>query len=178
MSAWRSLRRFTLPAPGSPEFTPALAAAALVGLLCLQAALPMRTELPPDLGLAPRHARAPSVPPLAAYPALERRDVFSPGGTGGAGDGGGGSLESRQVVGVLMIGRNVGALLKAPGATAELVHAGQVIDGWRIARIDHEAVTFERGRERRRLVVGAPPIAANGPNISTASAPQGAETTP
>ena len=177
MSVWKSLRRFTLPAPGSPEFTPALAAAALIALLCLQAGLPMRTELPPDLGLAPRHARAPAIPPVPAYPALQKRDVFSPNGSGVAGESGG-PLESREVVGVLMVGRKVGALLKAPGAAAELVHAGQVIDGWRLARIDHDAVTFERGRERRRLAVGAPPLAASAPNISTASAPEGAETTP
>jgi hypothetical protein len=178
MFALKSPRRFAFPARGSREFTPAIAAGALILLLALQAAMPSRTDLPADSGLAPRHARPVVAPAIPTYPALARRDVFSPNGGGavaGQGDAAAAPLDQRQVVGVLITGHRASALIKAPGAMARLFTVGQTIDGWRLADIRSDAVVFQRGAAQRRLVVGAP---AQSTADQPPSAPPGAETSP
>jgi hypothetical protein len=176
-SASRSWPRFALPSPASPEFTPALATGALVLLIVLQIALPDRTDLPPDFGLAPRHARAPIASPIPAYPALSAQNVFSlDRQTGAAAEGAGLAVDQFRAVGVIAAGKAVSALLKAPGAPARLVRVGQSLAGWRLTAITRDGVVLQQGQERRRLRVDATPEAAVPPSL-TSPAPQTAEST-
>ncbi len=166
------LSRSAWPAPGSPEFASALACAVLVLLAGLQLALPSRTELPQDSGLALRRHREPAAAPIPAYPALATNDPFSPDRAGGVADGG--SIETCAVSGVLILGRQTAVLVKTAGAPARLVRLGEIACGWRLSHIEHNTVEFANRGQRRILTVGQPP---RPPSQTIAQSPQGAETT-
>lgn len=137
-------------------------------LIALQFALPSRTVLPEDSGLAPRRARNPVVEPLPSYPALDQQDVFSL--DRGAADAAPAGLDDYQAVGVIMTNRGAVALIKAAGASAELIRAGQDVSGWRLVDVGRQTLVFQQGRQRRSLAVGAPPL-------SVATAPPAADAT-
>ncbi len=164
------LSRSAWPAPGSPEFAPALACAILVLLAALQLALPSRTELPQDAGLALRRHREPVAAPIPAYPALAKSDPFSPDRAGDVADGG--SIEACAVSGVLTLGRQTAVLVKASGAPARLVRLGEIACGWRLSHVERNTVEFADRGQRRILTVGQPP---RSPSQTIAQPPQGAE---
>src|SRR5690348_17128490 len=89
-SASRSRPRSALPAPGSPEFVPALATGALILLIALHLALPYATDLPPASAVAPRRPRPLHVAPIPPYPGLVDQDLFDPQRKTGGGSAAGG----------------------------------------------------------------------------------------
>lgn len=172
MSGWRSPRRFILPPPGSREFAPLLACAALVLMLAAQLALAAHTELPPDPGLSPRRPRPLAVKPAPSYPALAADNAFSPDRSGGTSGLAAAPVETCAAVGVSMIGRDVTALIKARGAEPQLLRVGQRACGWQVSQIGRNTVELVHAGERRTLVVGEEPAA---PPVIDAQAPQGSE---
>jgi hypothetical protein len=125
-------------------------------MIPLQIALPSRTPLPDDPGLAPRRPHALTVQPVPAYPALLQAGLFSPDRSGAGGVGAPAGLDQIQIVGVVMIGAKAAALVKPGAGTPELAPVGRTIAGWRLSRIDRNGVLFQRGGESRHLAVGAP----------------------
>lgn len=153
------------------EIGPALAVVALALMIPLQVALPSRTPLPDDPGLAPRRARPIAVLGPPAYPKLAAAGLFSPDrSSGGSAGVTSGALDDWQAVGVAAIGGVATALVETSGGPPKFIRVGKTIGEWRLVRIDHDALTFQRGGERRRLVIGAPP-----PSKAPATKPAGQE---
>lgn len=155
------------------EPLPTFAAGGLVLMLALQFALPSRTPLPADSGLAGRRPRPPAVSAIPAYPAIQTAAIFSPiRASDGVGGEPSGPLDDFAAVGAVKVGSAMAALIKPPGGPAQLLRPGQVLGGWRLARIDRDALVFQLAGDSRRLIIGAPPRTTS----QTAEAPQGAET--
>jgi hypothetical protein len=142
------------------EAGPALAVAVLALMVPLQLALPSRTPLPEDPGLAPRRPHAARVLPVADDPKILAAGLFSPDRAGSvAGDAGPAALEEVQAVGVVMFGAAPAAVIKPGAGPEQFVRVGKTIAGWRLARIERDALVFQREKQTRRLMVGAPPAA-------------------
>jgi hypothetical protein len=143
-----------------------LACAALVGLVALQLSLPAAGPPPQIAFLAARRPRPVVIPPLPEYPAILRAPIFAPDrrpgdpvtpGASGAGD----TLDGYAALGAV-VGRSVAtAVISGPGVGARTVKRGEVVNGWRLAGVGANALTFERGGVRRVLVVGAPAAAVD-----------------
>jgi hypothetical protein len=142
----------------SRETAPALAVAVLALMIPLQLALPSRTPLPEDPGLAPRRPHPLQVRPAPDDPKLAAAGLFSPdrAGAGGGGAGAPAALDEVQAVGVIMLGAAPTAVIKPVSGDQQLIHVGKTVAGWRLARIERDALVFQRGKESRRVVVGAP----------------------
>jgi hypothetical protein len=147
---------FALPARHSPEWTPLLAAGALLLILVLQLVLPYRTALPVDSALAPRRARPVVEALLPTYSALLQSPIFapdrSPGGAG-AGSAGPASLDGLVVVGIAIRPGSASALVKAGEGPVAKLRPGQEIAGWRLVGVDPSHLSFMRGSERRILTL-------------------------
>jgi hypothetical protein len=59
------------------------------------------------------------------------------------------------LIGVIGAGADRVALMRGPDGTARRGRVGDVVDGWRIDRVDPRAVTWRRGEEARRTALGA-----------------------
>jgi hypothetical protein len=151
---------------------PASACAALALLIALQIALPSRTELPSDPGLAARRPRQPVAEPIPAYPLLAAGAVFSPDRAPGAGLAQAAAIDRCEAVGSLAMAGHVALLVKAPGEPAQLVRPGGAACGWRLARIAGDQALFVRGAERHTLTLGQAPQATVAADAA-APAPQG-----
>lgn len=126
-------------------------------ILALQIALPYRTPLPIDSGLAPRRARPPVESPLPTYSALLQNPLFapdrSPGGTSIKGAKGPGSLDQLTVVGIAMRRGAATAIVKGSDGTSQVLKPGEEIAGWRLSGVAPTYLVFLRGSERRILTL-------------------------
>ncbi|MGI8841973.1 MAG: hypothetical protein ACR2F8_14510 [Caulobacteraceae bacterium] len=137
----------------------------LVLALALQVGLPYGQRLPQTSALAPRRPRPVTVPPVAEYPVILQAPIFSPDRKPGEDLGaapGASTLDSYAALGVAMGRGFASALVKGPGAPTRTLRRGDTLEGWRLAGLDKEKLTFERGTARHVLTVGAPPVPAAG----------------
>jgi hypothetical protein len=145
-------------------------------ILGVQLVLPPAGPPAEPPGLAPRRERPVMVPPVPEYAAILASPIFAPdrhpGPSGGASEGGGGSLSGYAAIGAVA-GRDVAtAVVTEPGGGIKTLGRGDELNGWRLVGVDRTHVYFERNGVRHALVVGAPPEAAPPPggNAGTADA--------
>lgn len=140
-----------------------VACGALVLALGLQMILPYREAAPATDGLAIRHPRLIVVPPLPESPAILHAPIFAPDRRPGEADAsasvGGGSLGQYAALGAASGHGVATAVVSGPGGAVKTLHAGDEIDGWRLAIVSASRLTFERKGVRHVLVVGEPAAA-------------------
>lgn len=118
----------------------------LIVALGLQFALPIDSDLPPTTARLPRHISLPEPVLNADYPEIIQRPLFAP---------------DRQPMieamdGLVLLGLGLGgvkptALLQSAGGPVLRGHPGDQINGWQIAAVTEDRVSFERKGERRIL---------------------------
>ena len=164
---WRSVLRSALPGGHHdlerPEFTPVLAAGALLLVLVVQLLIPSTPLLPDGSALAPRRPHLVAAPALPAFDAILRAPIFSPDRKPGESDEaapGASALDGFVPLGV-SIGRGfASAVLKGPDGNIRTIHVGARVLDWRLVGIESSQLTFERDTSRRNIPVGKPAAAA------------------
>jgi hypothetical protein len=152
----RSLRRFVWLPVRREDLAPLLAIGALVLLIAVQLAIPSRTPLPADPGLAPRRARPPAAAQLPAYPDIVKSGLFSPDRSGGNSSAASApGSDGWSAVGVVSVGRASAGLVKPGPGPVVMVRVGETLEGWRLVAAKGDALVFERQDERRKLPLGA-----------------------
>jgi hypothetical protein len=148
--------------------------ALLLLALVAQLAFASRTTLPVAARRATAAPRAVTASAIPAFPLLEAGSVFSPdrAGAGGGGAAGIGGGDSCTALGVSIIGRDAVALIGARGVAAQAVRVGQDACGWKVSQITRNAVELVQSGQRRTLVVGREPPAAD---VTAAQPQQGPE---
>jgi hypothetical protein len=150
-------RAINLPAPGSGEFTPAVACAALAGALALQLALPQRTEPDALAGRAPRLPREEAVVAVPEYQQIFQGPIFAPTRAAAGAQGNVGAEPasgSFEALGVGIGPAGATAVLRTPAGQVVQARPGQVIDGWRVAGVAANRVVLTKAGERATLLVG------------------------
>ena len=148
----------SLPRPGSAGFLPAcLSGVLLLGLLA-QFVLPGTTVLPAGSALLPRNIRVAAIPAIGDYPIIRGRPLFTPSRQFDEVVASAKATESNtgnfSIAGIAT-GRGLAtAFIKNHDGTATAVHVGMVHEGWTVAAIHRDSVTFTRADARIDVPVG------------------------
>ena len=140
------------------EPLPAVAVGILILGIGLQLVLPAATETPQSASLAPRRPRPVQAPLEPEYDGILARPIFAPDRKPGAGAAGAaaGELAAYAALGAA-VGHGVAtAVISGPAGAVKSVRAGDLVEGWRVAGIGADRVTFERNGVHHTLMVGAP----------------------
>ncbi|HEY2178328.1 MAG TPA: hypothetical protein VGH15_07075 [Caulobacteraceae bacterium] len=138
---------------------PVLAVGGLILALVLQLFLPSGAAAPEASSVAARRPRPLVVPPLPEYAAILAKPIFAPDRKPGAGDlsaTSGGELAGYAALGAAVGHGVAAAVVSGPSGSIRTVHAGDVVEGWRVVAVESGKLTFDRNGVRHTLVVGAP----------------------
>jgi hypothetical protein len=145
---------------------PVLLILALTGGIVLQAALPTRTALPEDSGLAPRRVRTPAPAMIPAYGAILQTPLFAPDRR----PEGQAAVQGLQLIGVAAYGRSAAsAIVRTTDGADHVLKAGETLQGWRLVAVSSARAAFDGAAGRVSLPVTAPTAPTPSPGSAMAS---------
>lgn len=161
----------TLPRPRRADRTraPAAMAAVLVAMVGVQLALPTAAELPDPGVIPPLRLQAVQPQAMVAEPVILARALFAPSrrndlvaaGPGGASTG---PLGGVTAIGVMRSRAGVRVFLQSLDGTVRAMSPGGSFDGWRLTRVEPDAIVFVRESQSLRL-----PLAPSRPAVPVAA---------
>ncbi len=135
----------------------------LTGGMVLQAALPIRTALPEDNGVAPRRLRSPLPTTVPAYGAILQAPIFAPDRR----PEGQAPAQSLQLIGIAANGRSTGsAIVLTQDGASHVLKAGDSVDGWRLVAVSSGHAIFDGAAGRAVLSVTVPSVPNPGPAVA------------
>jgi len=120
--------------------------ALLLAVVCTQLLMPVAPDFPPAGRLPRRHSQT-AAPLPSDFPEILRRPIFTQDRQPAMEP-----MEGIVLLGTGSAGEQFMALLKT-GDEVVRTHVGDRVMGWRIAGLERDRVFFERGEERRILLL-------------------------
>ncbi|WP_242443065.1 hypothetical protein [Magnetospirillum sp. 15-1] len=132
-----------------------LSSAVLLALVAVQMAAPGQTE-PPSGRRGPPAGREQPVFPMAEWPAITARPLFTPSRRPApprASEGS--SLDGYAVLGIGLMESQATAVVRTPAGKPVRLLSGQRLEGWTLAGIEPKTLVFEKDGVSRTLSLDA-----------------------